>query len=65
MVKNTQLHNFIIKTLWFKKTDFALNNNDNQNKKSVITFNLYIPYKPKYEKKNQLKTTVEKNNMPK
>lgn len=65
MVKNTQLHNFIIKLLWFKKIDFALNKSDNQNKKRVIKLSLYIPYKPIYEKKNQLKITVEKNKVPK
>ena len=65
MVKNTQLHNFIIKILWFKKIDFALNKSDNQNKKRVIKLSLYIPYKPIYEKKNQLKITVEKNKVPK
>jgi hypothetical protein len=65
IVKNTQLQNFIIKIFWFKKIDFALNSSDNQNKESVITFNLYKPYKPKYEKKNQLKITVEKNSAPK
>ena len=65
MVKNIQLHNFIIKILWFKKIDFALNKSDNQNKKRVIKLSLYIPYKPIYEKKNQLKITVEKNKAPK
>ena len=45
--------------------NLALNNKENQNKERVIKLSLYIPYKPKYEKKNQLSSTVKKNNEPK
>ena len=30
-----------------------------------MIFNLNIPYNPRYEKNNQLKITVKKNNEPK
>jgi hypothetical protein len=45
--------------------DLALHNKETQNKPSDTTFNLKIPYKPKYEKKNQLEITVKKNKEPK
>jgi hypothetical protein len=44
--------------------NFALNNKDTQKRKSVITFSLYTPYKPKCDRNNQLNITVKKNSDP-
>ena len=44
---------------------FAKRSKDTQKKKSVVKLSINTPYKPRYEKKNQLKITEEKNNVPK
>ena len=47
------------------KIDSALYKRDTKKQNKEIKFNLYIPYKPKNEKKNQLNITVLKNKAPK